>query len=51
VRARALLAAQSEAAFEGIREHLAASIKDMANSAGGYDIPCAAIVGSGVKAG
>jgi SAM-dependent methyltransferase len=50
VRARALLAAQSEAAFEGIREHLAMAIESMANPDGGYDIPCAAIVGSGVKA-
>lgn len=49
VRAGALLAAQSEAAATGIRQFLEKSLTDLANPAGGFDVPLPALIGSGAK--
>ena len=49
VRARALLTAQSDAAIKGVCLFIEEAISDMANDAGGFDVPLPAILGSGAK--
>lgn len=49
VRARALLAAQSEVAAKGIRQFLNDALSGMSNAAGGFDVPLPAFIGSGAK--
>lgn len=49
VRARALLAAQSDAAIIGIQQFLEETISSMGNAAAGFDVPLPAIIGSGAK--
>jgi len=51
VRARALLAAQSDSAIEGIHRFLEETISGMGNASGGFDVPLPAIIGSGAKSG
>ncbi len=51
VRARALLAAQSDAAVNGIHQFLEKTISSMGSEAGGFDVPLPAIIGSGTKSG
>ena len=49
VRARALLAAQSDAAVNGIHSYINDTISNMVNAAGGFDVPLPAVIGSGEK--
>ena len=49
VRARALLAAQSDAAAKGIKKFLEDTLCSMPSPAGGFDVPLPAIIGSGTK--
>jgi ubiquinone/menaquinone biosynthesis C-methylase UbiE len=49
VRARAVLAAQSEAATTDIRQFIEKTLTDLANPAGGFDVPLPALIGSGAK--
>ncbi len=49
VRARALLAAQSDAAVDGIHSFIEDAISNMGNAVGGFDIPLPAVIGSGTK--
>ena len=49
LRARALLAAQSEVATMRIRQFLEESLIDLRNAAGGFDVPLPAVIGSGAK--
>jgi SAM-dependent methyltransferase len=49
VRARAVLAAQSEAATTGIRQFIEKTLTDLVNPAGGFDVPLPALIGSGTK--
>lgn len=49
VRARAVLAAQSEAAMVNIRQFLQDALATMRNPAGGSDVPLPALIGSGTK--
>ena len=49
VRARALLAGQSEAATAGIKQFLDDALATMRNPAGGSDVPLPALIGSGEK--
>jgi len=49
VRARALLAAQSEAAMPLIRRWFDETVSTMGRPDNGYDVPMPAIIGSGAK--
>jgi hypothetical protein len=49
VRARALLAGQSDAAREKIRQFLDDALTTMRNPGGGADVPLPALIGSGEK--
>lgn len=49
VRARAVLAAQSEAAMVGIVKFFEQTLDGMKNAAGGFDVPLPALIGSGAK--
>ncbi|MFP6759756.1 MAG: methyltransferase domain-containing protein [Alphaproteobacteria bacterium] len=49
VRARALMEAQNEHEVAGIIGYLETALESRADSAGGFDIPCPAIVGSGLR--
>jgi SAM-dependent methyltransferase len=49
VRAKALLAAQNDAAIDGILQFLTETISSMSNPVGGFDVPLPAIIGSGQK--
>jgi hypothetical protein len=49
VRARALLAGQSEAAMANIRRFLDDALATMRNPTGGSDVPLPALIGSGEK--
>jgi hypothetical protein len=49
VRAQALLTAQSDAAIKGVCRFIEEAISDMANDAGGFEMPLPAVLGSGAK--
>ena len=49
VRARALMAAQTDAAMVGIRQFFEQALDAMGSPEKGYDVPLSAIIGSGAK--